>query len=73
MLIVRHYRRSPRGGRFRATGDVIARVAGKRVPSVDEIAVQLAELEPGQRVAVELGQPGGARTVQVALRQIPPA
>lgn len=54
-------------------GDVIARVAGKRVPSVDDIAVQLAELEPGQRVAVELEQPGGARTVQVALGQIPPA
>ena len=52
---------------------MIARVAGKRVPSVDDIAVQLAELEPGQRVAVELEQPGGARTVQVALGQIPPA
>ena len=54
-------------------GDVITRVAGKQVPTVDDIAVQLARLEPGQRVAVELAQRGGTRTVQVALGQIPPA
>ena len=43
-------------------GDVIARVAGKPVPTVDDLAVALAELEPGNRVPVELhAQTGRAR------------
>jgi putative serine protease PepD len=54
-------------------GDVIARVAGKPVPTVDDVAVALAELKPGDRVPVDLDAQTGARTVQVTLGQIPPA
>jgi putative serine protease PepD len=53
-------------------GDVIARIDGTPVPTVDDIAVELARLEPGRRVAVELEEPGGAHTVQVTPGQIPP-
>ena len=54
-------------------GDVIARVAGKPVPTVDDLAVALAELKPGNRVPVELHAQTGARTVLVTLGRIPPA
>ena len=54
-------------------GDLIARVAGKPVPTVDDLAVVLAELKPGDRVPVELDAQTGARTAQVTLGQIPPA
>jgi putative serine protease PepD len=54
-------------------GDVITRVAGKPVPTVDDLAVALAELKPGNRVRVDLHAQTGARTVHVTLGQIPPA
>jgi putative serine protease PepD len=54
-------------------GDLIARVAGKPVPTVDDLAVALAELKPGDSVPVELHAQTGARTVRVTLGQIPPA
>jgi S1-C subfamily serine protease len=54
-------------------GDVIVRVAGKPVPTVDELAVALAELKPGERVPVDLHAQTGARTVHVTLARIPPA
>jgi S1-C subfamily serine protease len=54
-------------------GDMIARLAGKPVPTVDDLAVALAELKPGDRVPVDLHAQTGARTVNVTLGQIPPA
>jgi putative serine protease PepD len=54
-------------------GDMIARLAGKPVPTVDDLAVALAELKPGDRVPVDLHAQTGARTVTVTLGQIPPA
>lgn len=65
-----------RGGPAAVAGirprDMIARVAGKPVPTVDHLAVALAELKPGDRVPVDLRAQTGPRTVQVALGQIPP-
>jgi putative serine protease PepD len=54
-------------------GDVILRIAGHRVQSVDEVALALAEEKPGDQVAVELVAPGGNDTVHVTLGEIPPA
>ena len=52
---------------------MIARVAGKPVPTVDDLAVALAQLKPGDRVPVDLHAQTGARSVQVTLGRIPPA
>jgi putative serine protease PepD len=54
-------------------GDMIARVAGKPVPTVDDLAVTVAERKPGDRVPVDLRTQTGARTVQVTLGHTPPA
>jgi S1-C subfamily serine protease len=54
-------------------GDVIAAVGGKPVNTVDDIAVALAQEKPGNRVAVEVAEPAGLRTVEITLGQLPPA
>jgi putative serine protease PepD len=54
-------------------GDMIARLAGKPVPTVDDLAVAVADLKPGDRVPVDLHAQTGARTVNVTLGHIPPA
>jgi putative serine protease PepD len=54
-------------------GDMIARIAGKPVPTVDDLAVALAELKPGDRVPIDLHAQTGARTVTVTLGHTPPA
>lgn len=54
-------------------GDVVTTVAGKQVQTVDDIAVALAQERPGSRVAIEVREAAGARTVHVTLGQIPPA
>ena len=54
-------------------GDVILKIAGHRVQSVDQVALALAEEKPGDQVPVELVEPGGNDTVQVTLGEIPPA
>jgi S1-C subfamily serine protease len=54
-------------------GDMIARLAGKPVPTVDDLAVALAELKPGDRVPVDLHAQTGTRTVHVTVGHIPPA
>jgi putative serine protease PepD len=54
-------------------GDVIARIAGHAVHSVDTVAVVLAEQHPGTRIGVVLREAGGSRTVDVMLGETPPA
>ena len=54
-------------------GDMILKIAGHRVQSVDQVALTLAEEKPGDQVPVELVEPGGNDTVQVTLGEIPPA
>ena len=54
-------------------GDVILKIAGHRVQSVDQVALALAEVKPGDQVPVELVEPGGNDIVQVTLGEIPPA
>jgi putative serine protease PepD len=53
-------------------GDMIARVAGQPIPTVDDLSVALAELKPGDSVRVDLLAQTGARTVRVTLGQLPP-
>jgi S1-C subfamily serine protease len=53
-------------------GELITAVDGRSTPSADALATILATLRPGQRVRVELKDPGGAtRTVTVALGETP--
>jgi S1-C subfamily serine protease len=54
-------------------GDLITRVDGKPVPTVDDLAVALAELNPGDRIPLDLRAQTGMRTVGVTLGHIPPA
>ena len=54
-------------------GEMIASVAGKPVPTVDDLAVTVADLKPGDRVPVDVETQDGKRTVQVTLGHIPPA
>jgi S1-C subfamily serine protease len=53
-------------------GDVIAKIAGHPVASVDDIAVAIAEERPGNRVAIDLREAGGSRSVEVTLGELPP-
>lgn len=55
-----------------AVNEVIASVAGKPTPTVDDLSAVLAGLKPGQAAKVELVTPEGAkRTVSVTLGQLP--
>jgi putative serine protease PepD len=63
----------PAAGAGIRAGDVIAKVAGHAVTSVDDIAVALAEERPGSRVAIELQRAGSSRSVEVTLRELPPS
>ncbi len=55
-----------------AVNEVIAAVAGKPTPTVDDLSAVLAGLKPGQATKVELVTPEGAkRTVSVTLGQLP--
>ena len=55
-----------------AVNEVIASVAGKPTPTVDDLSAVLAGLKPGQATKVELVTPEGAkRTVSVTLGQLP--
>jgi S1-C subfamily serine protease len=53
-------------------GDRIAAIAGERIDSVDVVALNLAEHEPGDRVRLAFQEPDGAtRVVTVTLGQLP--
>jgi S1-C subfamily serine protease len=54
-------------------GDVVVKIAGHRVRSVDQVALALADEKPGDQVPVELVERGGNDTLQVTLGEIPPA
>jgi putative serine protease PepD len=54
------------------SGDAITSIAGKRVQSVDDLAVALADLKPGTKVALLVRNPQGtAKSVTVTLGQFP--
>ena len=61
----------PAAGAGIRAGDVIAKVAGHAVASVDDIAVAIAEERPGSQVAIDLQRAGGSRTVKVTLGELP--
>jgi 2-haloalkanoic acid dehalogenase type II len=52
-------------------GDVIARVAGQPVTSVDDIAEALALKQPGQKIDIEVRGPGGPQRTDVTLGELP--
>ena len=55
-----------------AVNEMIASVAGKPTPTVDDLSAVLAGLKPGQAAKVELVTPEGVkRTVSVTLGQLP--
>jgi putative serine protease PepD len=52
-------------------GDIIVQIEGKPTPTTDVLVAVLANLKPGQRVAVKLVQPNGKKlTVTVTLAQL---
>jgi S1-C subfamily serine protease len=51
--------------------DVILKIAGHRLQSVELVALAFAEEKPGDQVPVELVEPGGNDTVQVTTRRDP--
>ncbi len=61
----------PAAGAGIRAGDVIAKVAGHAVTSVDDIAVAIAQERPGSRVAIELQRAGASRSVEVTLGELP--
>jgi S1-C subfamily serine protease len=53
-------------------GDVIIKVAGRPVQTVDDVAVALADHRPGDRIGVEVTrQDGSTGTVQVTVGELP--
>jgi putative serine protease PepD len=53
-------------------GDVITSIGGKPTPTVDDLLTLLAELKPGQRVAVTVvNQSGMKRTLHLTLGELP--
>jgi S1-C subfamily serine protease len=54
-----------------APGDVITRLAGDAVTSQPSLTEALADLDPGDRIAVEVVNDDGTRTVQLTLAQRP--
>jgi putative serine protease PepD len=54
-------------------GDVIERIGHSSATTVDDVAVALAEQQPGATVAVRIRGTGGPRTLQVTLGQAPAA
>jgi S1-C subfamily serine protease len=52
-------------------GDVIERVDGQPVTSVDDIAEALALKQPGQKIDIEVRGPGGPQRTDVTLGELP--
>ncbi len=52
-------------------GDVIARVAGRPIGSVDDVAAAIAAERPGRQISVEARGPSGARSMAVRLGELP--
>jgi S1-C subfamily serine protease len=52
-------------------GEVIVKVAGQPVTSVDDIAAALAAKQPGQKIEIELQGPSGTRRASVTLGELP--
>ena len=57
--------------RFRTGGDVITRVAGRPIEDPDDLAREVARLEPGRTVKVEAWRDGERRTIDVKLGDRP--
>jgi putative serine protease PepD len=65
---------TPSGPAARAgvgAGDLITKLAGQPVTSVDDIADALASKGPGQRIELELRGPSGPRSTTVTLGELP--
>jgi putative serine protease PepD len=55
-------------------GEVITMIAGRPTPTSEVLATILAERKPGEKVEVQVVDPGGRkRTVQVTLGELPPS
>ena len=49
------------------TGDVIVAVGGKEVTSPDDLAAEIRQFSPGEKVDVLIERDGGQKTVSVTL------
>jgi putative serine protease PepD len=69
-LVVAVVAHGPAAGAGLVTGDVIVKVAQTQTQTVDDVAVALAQRQPGQRVPVTVAAAGGTRTLEVTLGQV---